>query len=250
MLLPPSLGTLRATARADLLADWLRERLRMPVEVRVASSYETLAAAISAAEVELAWAPPSICAQVEVHVPAIYTAVRDGQSTYCAAIVAKTGRFGSVAELRGKRAAWVERRSTGGYLLAAARLRAEGIDPDRDLVEQRWCGSYGDALRAVLTDRADFASVFVPAPKAAAVLRPMHDLVGSGADDLAPVAFTARAPSDGLVVTRRAMALDNESAVGWLMPLIDGRETGSYLLLLLEAERLVRAGPHDYAALR
>jgi phosphonate transport system substrate-binding protein len=244
MLLPPSLGTLRATARADLLADWLRQRLGFAIEVRVASSYESLARAVLAAEVDLAWAPPSICAQVEAHVPAIYTAVRDGQSSYAAAIVAKDGRFGSVAELRGKRAAWVEPRSTGGYLLAIATLRAEGLDPDRDLAEQSFLGSYGDALRAVVGDRADFTSVFVASPKPYAVLRPLHDLVGSGADDLAAIAFTGRSPCDGLVVTRRLAAAD------WLAPLVDGRETGSYLLLLLEAERLVRASPHAYAALR
>ena len=250
MLLPPSLGTLRATARADLLADWLRQRLGFAIEVKVASSYETLAGAVLAAQVDLAWAPPSICAQVESQAAAIYTAVRDGQSSYAAAIVALDGRFGSLAELRGKRAAWVEPRSTGGHLLAAAALRAEGIDPDRDLAEQTYAGSYGDALRAVLGDRADFTSVFVASPKPYAVLRPLHDLVGSGADRLTALAFTSRSPCDGLVVTRRLMAPGADNPDGWLMPLIDGRERGSYLLLSLEAERLVRASPHAYASLR
>ena len=111
-------------------------------------------------------------------------------------------------------------------------------------------GSYGDALRAVVADRGDFASVYVPSPKPYVVLRPMHDLVGP--------APTSSRRSRSLAV-RRATAWSSRAGsprwtvkmpVDWLVPLIDGRESGSYLLLLLEAERLVRAGPHAYAALR
>jgi two-component system NtrC family sensor kinase len=249
MLLPPSLGALRANARAEVLAEWMHRRLGIATEVRVASSYDMLAAALLDAQVDLAWAPPSICAQVEPHVPAIFTAVRGGRSTYCAAIVARADRFGSVEQLRGTIAAWVEPRSSGGHLLAAATLRAHGFDLDRDLAGQAFHGSYRDAVRAVLAKRADFTSVFTPAPDVGALQRPLRDLVGEAASELAAVAFTPWAPSDGLVLTRRLMSPGPHGAVPWLGPLIDGSDPGSYLLLLLEAERLVRAEPNDYATI-
>lgn len=249
ILLPPSLGALRANARAEVLAEWMHRKLGLATEVRVASSYDVLAASLLDAQVDLAWAPPSICTQVEPHVPAIFTAVRGGRSSYCAAIVALAGRFTSVEQLRGTTAAWVEPRSNGGHLLAAALLRAHGLDLDRDLADQSFHGSYRDAVRAVLAKRADFTSVFTPAPNAAALRRPLQDLAGSAATELAPVAFTVSAPSDGLVVTRRLMSPGPRGIVPWLEPLIDGSDQGSYLLLLLEAERLVRASPNDYATI-
>jgi ABC-type phosphate/phosphonate transport system substrate-binding protein len=249
ILLPPSLGALRATARAEVLAEWMQRKLGIETEVRVASSYDVLAAALLDAQVDLAWAPPSICAQVEPHVPAIFTAVRGGRSSYCAAIVARAGRFTAVEQLRGTIAAWVEPRSSGGHLLAAAMLRAHGLDLGRDLADQSFYGSYRDAVRAVIARRADFTSVFTPSPDVASLRRPLQDLVGAAAAELDAVAFTASAPSDGLVVTRRLMSPGPRGVVPWLAPLIDGRDPGSYLLLLLEAERLVRASPNDYAAL-
>ena len=248
MLLPPSLGKIRAEARADVLADWLGGRLQTPIAVSVAGSYDELAVAIVDARVDLAWAPPSVCAQIADRVRAIFKAVRGGRSSYCSAIVARPDGPKDVAGLRGKRAAWVDERSVGGYLLARAHLKRAGIDPQRDLRDCRFYGSYGDALRAVLARQADFAAAFSASPDDDQTRLRLHELVGAAADELAIVAHTDDAPADGLVVTPRAETRFPD-IVARLAPLVDGSGGYTFLLSLLEAERLEPAKAGDYASL-
>jgi phosphonate transport system substrate-binding protein len=248
MLLPPSLGQLRGEARADVLADWLRERIDGDVEVAVAKTYEALAQAIVDAEVDLAWAPPLVCARVADRVPVIFKAIRGGRATYCAAIVTRKDGPKTLEELRGKRAAWIDRNSVGGYRLASAHLREHGVDPDRDLAASRFHGAYADALRAVLSGNADFAATFSAEADEAETRRRLQELVGPSADELAILGYTAPAPSDGLVLTGRSGRRLDE-LLAQLRPLVDGTEGHTFMLSLLEADRLVAAEPGDYAPL-
>ena len=160
MMLPPSLGPIQAEARADIMAEWLNRRLGMEVEVQVAESYDALRRNIERDVVDLAWAPPSVCANVENRAEKIFKAVRNGRSTYCSAIVERSADAGGFEGLLGKRAAWVDPMSLGGYQLPIAHLRRNGIDPERDLGEQDFHGAYGAALRSVLSGRADIAAVY------------------------------------------------------------------------------------------
>ena len=63
-----------------------------------------------AGEVHLCWAPPTVCAQVEGEVPAILKSIRDGYSTYQAALVARAGEIPMLEALQGLKAVWVDPR--------------------------------------------------------------------------------------------------------------------------------------------
>ena len=244
MLLPRSLGRVRALARAEVLGEWLTQRLRKQVTVTVADTYADVATAIIGGDVDLAWAPPSICAQVLDHALAIFKAVRDGHSSYYSAIVARADGPATVEDLAGKRAAWVDEQSVGGYLLARAHLRRAGIEPEH----AAFYGAYGEALRAVVAGRADFAATFSATPEDSQTKMRLHELIGPGSDQLEIVGYTGAAPADGLVITHRA---DQRlpGIVDRLRPLVDGSGGYTFLLSLLEAERLEPARPGDYASL-
>lgn len=247
LLFPPSLGRVPASARAELLGQWFTRNLGVPIDIQVASSYEELRRTIEHREVDLAWAPPSVCAAVQGVAHTILKAVRAGHSSYLSAIVGRSGELDGLEILRGRSAAWVDRLSTAGYLLPIAHLRASGHDPDSLLAEQLFVGSYARALRAVLDREADIAAVYVRAATNEAAHDSAHELV-SEADRLEAIAFTAEVPSDGLVVVERSEHTDTQHVVERLRSLTDGR-THTMLLTIFDAEALVPAVRGEYDAL-
>lgn len=246
VLFPPSLGRARIGARAEVLAASLSRRLGTSVAVEVARSYAEIERRILDGSIELAWAPPVVCARVEKSSLAILKAVRGGQASSRAAIVCRADDPTELAALAGKRAAWVDPLSTGGFLLAAVELGAAGVDPGS--LEARHHGSYQAALLAVLAGDADIASVYVRGDGEQDVERVLEEHVGPRAVGLRVVAMTGEAPPDGLVFTRAARG--RPELVDALTPLADGSRGPTLLLELLEADTLERAGPTDYAALR
>ncbi len=249
LLFPPSLGQVTASARAELLSDWLGTRLGDWVVVEVASDYDDLRQRIVRAEVDLAWAPPTICAQVSPKVRKIFKSVRGGSSVYRAAIIARAGAFESISDLSGARAAWVDELSTGGHLLAKARLKAANIPADA-LASETFYGSYGAVVRAVLEGKADFGSVYVRTPTEASVMATITSFVGrANAERIEAVAFTQGAPSDGLVVTERSNAGGNVVDLVALTQMVSKPSGTSMLLSLLDADHLELAAAGEYSAL-
>src|SRR5690606_17080139 len=113
---------------------------------------------------ELVWAPAAICAELEGSARSIFKVVRGGRSTYRAALVARREARLGLERLEGKRAAWVDPRSLGGYLLVARHLRELGIDPTCTFASQEFLGTHPAALAEVVEGRADVAAVSVAGP--------------------------------------------------------------------------------------
>ncbi len=250
LLFPPSLGELKATARAELLAKSLARRLGQEVQVEVARTYEELEKRVLADEVELAWAPPLLCARVEPTARGILKAIRHGRASYRAAFVGRAGESLDVSRLAGKTAAWVDPLSTAGYLLPRAHLKLLGQDPDKVLGGQRFLGSYRDALLAVLSGAADFASIYTPGADEAAVRGGLAQHVAGEEKRFASFGTTAEAPNDGLVVTARLSAAEAEKLLEALLPLTDGSKGPTLLLEVCDAQAFQRARPGDYRVLR
>jgi len=247
-LFPPSLGELRAGARAELLESWFAGHGE-PVTTEVAPTYEDLERRLTTARVEMGWAPPAVCAKAVSGARAILKAVRGDRSTYRAALVAREGEAPTPRTLRGLRAAWVDRRSTAGYLLPTSWLRAEGVDPDRTFSEQIFVGSFRDALLAVLDRRADVAAIHTTTADEAGVRETMAECVGPQMSRLAPFAYTNETPSDGLVLTTKLPAAAAERLATRVLALCGRGVRSNLLLAVFGAEALERAEPGDYAAL-
>jgi phosphonate transport system substrate-binding protein len=249
VIFPPSLGELRATARVELLAAWFHKWLGESVEAEVAPSYGELEARLLAAEAELFWAPPVLCAEVEDSARAILKAVRSGRAAYRAALVGRRDDGLTLESLSGTRAAWVDRLSASGYRLPTAYLREAGLEPDRVFESQRFLGSFRSALEAVIGLEADVAPVHVSSQDEEAVEASMAECMGRDRSQLAPIAFTGEAPSDGLVFTSKMSEADVEALLEKLVPFLSGSRGPNLLLEVFRAERLERAQKGDYAVL-
>ena len=250
VLFPPSLGRARAQARAEPFADVLALGLGDEVRVEVVSTYEELERRVLANQVDLAWAPPIICARAQRTARAILTAVRGGRSTYCSAWVSRADHHLALTDLAGLRAAWVDRLSTAGYLLSVAQLRSRGSEPDRIFASQQFYGSYEAALGAVLGGEADVCAVFSRTESPAAARRTIRDFVHDDHAKLHPFAYSATVPQDGLVLTSRLPVRQGDAVLERVVRATDGSKGPTALLTLLDAERLVPAGPNDYNHLR
>jgi phosphonate transport system substrate-binding protein len=199
--LPPSLGGV-AKEQADTLRPALTAALMgvATPEVYVAESYADLSLELLQGRADLAWAPPSVCARLEVHGGrALVQSVRAGVSRYRSALVCRADAPVSVEELSGKRAAWVDPDSTGGYLLAFAWLHAHGVDLKATFRRQRFAGSYEAALDAVIARDADLTAVFATAEDADTARTALDDLDDEEKAQLQIFGYTSETPNDGVV---------------------------------------------------
>src|SRR5438552_3039139 len=115
--LPPSLGSQVAAERGRGLTEFLSLSLGKPVQVEVAESYSTLARDLLSGALDAAWAPPFVCARIEaMGVRVLVRGVRNGVSTYRAALVSRVEKPLTLETLSGCTAVWADRESTGGYL--------------------------------------------------------------------------------------------------------------------------------------
>lgn len=249
-LFPPSLGTGKAGARGELVADALSHHLGRTVEVEVATSYEALAHRTITSDVDLAWTPPSICATAEMAASYVLKTVRAGGTSYRAALVCRRANPLNVTSLHGQRAAWVDELSTAGFALPRAFLREHGVDPGRVFKSQRLMGSYHDAAMAVARRDADVCAVFTNGEDELAVSLALDQLIGvSAARHLMPFAFTRESPSDGLIITRRPSPGEAKA----LFDLLRSDRAGPIPRVLLEvcdARGFVPALRGDYSLIR
>ena len=198
---PPSLGPETSEARAPLLERFLSHSLGKPVLVDVARNYEALASELLSGRAEAGWAPPFVCARLEaMGVRILARGVRRGRSSYRSALVCRADSRFSLENLQGASAAWVDRDSVGGYLLALAFLKAKGLVPAKVFSAQQFHGSYQAALQAVAAGKADVAAVFAP-PDAAGEETGISELLPERAGEFRVLAFTPEVPNDGVALS-------------------------------------------------
>ena len=240
MWLPPDRGELSSGARASLLADWMSAWIGRPVDVQVAKSYGALEQALLDADIELAWAPPAVIARAKSRSRFVLTAVRGGATASSAAlIVRREDPARSIADLDGRRAAWVDPLSMSGYLSPIVHLRRNGVDPDLHFRDQCFYGSYEHALRAVASGEADLAAVYghVTDPGDRSVHDALDDIGGAAFSRLRVLGRTPPAPYDGLVGTARMDPRDADDFVGRASGLRRDQGAVSFLLESCNCDR-------------
>jgi phosphonate transport system substrate-binding protein len=202
--LPPSTALEAFGAEVGRLRTYLTNALGRTTDVTVSRSYEILERNILSGAVDAAWAPPFVCARTEPEgAEVIVRTVRRGRSSYCSALLTRKHEGGSLASLRGKRAAWVDPHSVAGYLLPVAHLRKNGYEPRALFAQQMFAGSYPGALGAVLEEKADVAAVHCLDGDEGALAESLKVAAPGFEDEFALIALTDATPSDGVVLGPR-----------------------------------------------
>jgi len=145
-------------ARVRVFAAALGEALGMEIDLHHAADYRALTSAIEQGLVQFAWLPPLSAARAvrsESITPAA-VAVRHGATSYYAGLVAlESSRIHTIADLKGLRAAWVDRESASGYIVIRAALRQQGVSLVDAFSQDLFLRSHAEVARAVDQGLAD-----------------------------------------------------------------------------------------------
>ena len=159
----PEQNVFRQRERYLTLRKYLSERLGITVNFTSLSRYGNLLARFSEEKIDGAFfgSFTYALAHSQLGVEPLARPVNlDGTSTYHGYIfVRKDSGIRNVADMRGKRFAFVERATMAGYLFPLAWFRENGIaDPHSYLRESILVGSHDVAIQAVLSKEADIGA--------------------------------------------------------------------------------------------
>lgn len=187
----------------------------------LASSYAELTAAFEDGVVGLAWLPPVPTIELEGRRIASVLAIpaRSGQTTYHAAFIVRRGGPRSLAELRGRRAAWVQRDSAAGYLVPRMHLAAQGFDVLRFFARELFVHSHGAVVDAVVNGEADVGATFCHCdPKTGKVTKSAwQDDDGQSIRPIDTLATMGPIPNDALVAASGLPAHARSALTRWLL---------------------------------
>lgn len=117
-------------SRAESFADHLQKRLGISVNIYVPKSYQRLIDAMKEKKVDFAFftAMSFVYAEKEANAKVLLKSVWD-QPYYFSTIITKQGsKINSISDLKGKRIAFVDKKSTSGYLLPTLELQDKKIE--------------------------------------------------------------------------------------------------------------------------
>ena len=154
-LIPLGVG---ADARVHAFATGLAEVLGTEIDLHHAADYRALTSAIDQGLVHLAWLPPLAATRVvrSKTMTPVAIAVRHGVTSYFAGLVAlESSAIRTADDLKGLRAAWVDRESASGYIVIRAALRLQGVSLVDAFAQDFFLRSHSEVARAVDEGRAD-----------------------------------------------------------------------------------------------
>ena len=197
----PEMNIFKQKQRFKLLGEYLSEKTGIPVEFTILSRYGNIIDSFTAEKMDGAFFGSftgALAIQKLGVVPLARPVNLDNTSTYHGYIlVRKDSSIKSVADMRGKRMAYVEKATTAGYIFPLAWLRENGIeDIDGFFSESFFTGSHDAAIIAVLDGKADVG----------AAKHSMYDWVKKDnpriEKELTIIARSPSVPSNGLCVRK------------------------------------------------
>jgi phosphate/phosphite/phosphonate ABC transporter binding protein len=153
-----------AEAPFEELAAWMRENAGIALERKASPTYKELAANVRSGASDVAWLPPVVYAWLAEGVTPVGSIMREGRTTYSAALVVRDdSTIRELADLRTKRAAWVDPWSAAGYVVPRIELARAGIDAASTFATETFHGTHRDALLALERGDCDVAGTFASA---------------------------------------------------------------------------------------
>jgi len=162
-LVVPSAGS-GLGERVDQLAQWMSERIGVPIQRREAASYEALATDVREGRTDVAWLPPIVYVRLGEVVTPLGSILRGGAAAYEAALIVRAdSKIQTIDALRGTRAGWVDRWSAAGFVLPRVKLALLGVDPRTLFRTETFHGSHRSTIKALIEGACDVAGTYARA---------------------------------------------------------------------------------------
>lgn len=152
-----------ASALLETVCDELRQKTSVDIKPLVVRSYDKLLGGMRGGDVHIAWAPPLVALDLE-HADAAKIRLcsrRAGKIDYSSALfVKKDSDITELAQLKGKKVAWVAKESSAGYVVPRLKLLAAGLDPETLFAEETMRRTHEAVVRVVMNGEADVGATF------------------------------------------------------------------------------------------
>jgi hypothetical protein len=157
--LGPSPGPDRLAKYSEPLRAYVEARTHHDVSVEVLGTFAEVAEALDSGGLTFGWIPAATFARAggQHRLKLLLQSIRGDQSSYFSVLfVQEQSPLRALADLKGRRVAWVGRDSSAGYVLAAHALSESGIQPGWESFE----GSHAAVVQAVASGEADAGATF------------------------------------------------------------------------------------------
>jgi phosphonate transport system substrate-binding protein len=143
------------------LAQLLQKELNLPVNIYVSKNYTGLVEAMKNKKVDFAFysALTYVLAEKETPVKVLLKKVWDGPFYYSAIVTQKSSKIKKPEDLKGAKVAFVDTKSTSGYLYPLAMLKKHKIEQN-DFKETKFSGNHSQSIAMVEDKSVDAAAVF------------------------------------------------------------------------------------------
>jgi phosphate/phosphite/phosphonate ABC transporter binding protein len=159
----PVLSEPEMRAEFEPLMTYLSNALGRKVTLYIAKDYGDLRTQMENGSVDIGSFSPFayVDAAKGGKIRIIAQSIIEGSATYRGIIVArKDSGLKSIADLKGKRFAFVDPKSASGYLYPRAMLIEKGIDPESYFREIIFAGNHDKVIAAVLEGRVDAGAIY------------------------------------------------------------------------------------------
>jgi phosphate/phosphite/phosphonate ABC transporter binding protein len=192
----PVLGQTEMRAEFQPLADYLSNAIGQKVVLYIAKDYGDLRAQMELGTVDIGSFSPF--AYVDAvrggKIRIIAQSIIDGSATYRGIIVArKDSGLKALADLQGKRFAFVDPKSASGYVYPRAMLIEKGMNPENFFKATMFAGDHNKVIAAVLDGRVDAGATYDNALGIAKA-------AGMATENLVILASTDPIPHDAITV--------------------------------------------------
>jgi len=159
----PVLSEAEMRAEFEPLMTYLSDAIGQKVVLYIAKNYGDLRTQMEAGAADIGSFSPFayVDAARGGKVRIIAQSILDGSATYRGIIVArKDSGLKTVADLEGKRFAFVDPKSASGYVYPRAMLIEKGVTPESYFKETIFAGGHDKVIAAVLEDQADAGAIY------------------------------------------------------------------------------------------
>lgn len=193
-------GSPQARSRFDDLAAWMKEAETLDLVLKSIKSYKDLATSVRDGSSDIAWLPPVAYAWLAEAVTPLGSIVREGKTTYGAALVVrKESAIEKLEDLSEVRAGWVDPWSAAGYVVPRIEIAKAGITPHKAFTSEKFYGTHSAAIAALGDGECDVVGTY--------------DGAWGDRDDVRVLARFSDIPNDVIAVRRNLLPAEYELAL-------------------------------------
>ena len=240
----PEMNIFKQKQRFRLLGEYLSNKTGVAVEFTILTRYGNIIESFTTEKMDGAFFG-SFTGALAIRKLGVIPLARpvnlDGSSTYHGLLlVRKDSGITTVADMRGKRMAFVDKATTAGYLFPLAYLKEHGVrDPAGYFRETFFTGSHDAAIDAVLEGKVDIA----------AAKHSVYDRVEKENPrvkaELKIIASSPAVPSNGLCV-RKDLPTPLQEKLKQALLSLEAAPAGKAVLAELGAQRFIETTANDY----